>query len=272
MQRAARSTPSTLKQKLSRGDIVTGMQSFSAHPALIEAMGTAGMDFVTVDMEHCPTGIADVVHAVRAAETGGITPFVRIPHMDGSLLGRVLDLGAKGVVIPHASLEICRAAVSAGKYAPRGNRGACPIVRSAGYAPASWATFAEDANDQTMIIPLLEDAAAVDELEDMLALPGVDVIFVGPWDLSISLGVPASNYDHPKLAAVLERAVAAAKKKGKHIMTTVGATIDTQYAGRLVSKGVSLLSFSADIMVFLDACRKIAAVGSDVSKPRAGAA
>jgi 4-hydroxy-2-oxoheptanedioate aldolase len=266
MQRGNRTNPIALKQKLANGQIVTGMQSFSAHPALIEAMGTAGMDFVTVDMEHCPTGITEVVHAVRAAETAGITPFVRIPHMDASLLGRVLDLGARGVVVPHASLETCRAAVSAGKYAPQGNRGACPIVRAAGYAPASWASFAEAANNETMIIPLLEDASAVDELEDMLALPGVDVIFVGPWDLSISLGVPASNYDHPRLASVLERAVAAAKRNGKHIMTTVGATIDTNYAGRLVSKGVSLLSFSADIMVFLDACKKIAAIGSDLRR------
>lgn len=267
MQRAV-PNPTSLKQKLARGDVVTGMQSFSAHPALIEAMGSAGMDFVTVDMEHCPTGITEVVHAVRAAETAGITPFVRIPHMDGSLLGRVLDIGARGVVIPHASLEVCKAAVSAGKYAPRGNRGACPIVRAAGYAPASWASFAETSDNETMIIPLLEDAAAVDEIEDMLALPGVDVIFVGPWDLSISLGVPASNYDHPKLAAVLDRAVAAARKNGKHIMTTVGATIDTNYAARLVGKGVSLLSFSADILVFLDACKRIVAVGEDVRKQR----
>ena len=257
----------TLKQKLARGDVVCGMQTFSAHPGMIEAMGTAGLNFTTIDMEHCPTGIAEVVHAVRAAETAGITPFVRIPQMDASMLGRVLDLGAKGVVIPHASLEVCKAAVDAAKYGPAGNRGACPIVRAAGYSPKSWAEFAENANAQTMVIPLLEDAAAVEELEDMLALPGVDILFVGPWDLSISLGIPAANYDHPKMGTILDRAVAAARKNGKHIMTTVGATIDTTYAARLVGKGVSLLSFSADILVFLDACRRIAAVGKDLGAP-----
>ena len=244
-------------ERLRAGELMLGMQSFSASPPIIESMGTAGMDFVTIDMEHCPTGIAEVVSAVRAAELGGVTPFVRIPQMDPSLLGRVLDLGARGVVIPHANLEICKQAVKAAKFGPVGNRGACPIIRAAGYSPASWDDFAAAANRDTMVIPLLEDKESIDDLEAMLALPGVDAIFMGPWDLSISLGIPAANYDHPVMGAILDRAVAAARKNGKHIMTTVGATTDTTYASRIVAKGVAMISYSADILVFVDACRRI---------------
>lgn len=250
----------SLRQHLASGALAYGMQCFTASPIMIEAMGTAGMQFTTIDMEHTPAGLQEVAHCIRAAENARVTPFVRVPHLEPSTVTRVLDLGAAGVVIPHASLEVCRQAVQAAKYPPMGARGACPVVRATGYAPKNWDEFAASANDGTMVIPLLEDEASIEQTEDMLALPGVDMLFVGPWDLSLSLGIPAANYDHPRMGAVLDRAIAAARKHNKHIMTTVGATIDLEYAGRLVSRGVTLLSFSADVMVFLEAARRITTV------------
>ena len=262
MTRRSGAAASQLREHLGAGRLALGMQCFSASPILIEAMGTAGLHFTTIDMEHCPTGLSEVAHCLRAAEVAGVTAFVRVPRLEPSLITGVLDLGAAGVVIPHASLEICRLAVTAAKYAPLGSRGACPVVRAAGYAPQSWDAFASSSNSGTMIIPLLEDAASIEQMDEMLALDGIDMMFVGPWDLSISMGIPAATYDDPKMGAVLDRAVAAARRHGKHIMTTVGATIDLAYAQRLVSRGVSLISFSADVMVFLEACRGIATLGA----------
>jgi 4-hydroxy-2-oxoheptanedioate aldolase len=259
MQRSG-AAAQALRKHLDSGALAYGMQCFTASPIMIEAMGTAGMHFTTIDMEHCPAGLQEVAHGIRAAENVRLTPFVRVPHLEPSTITRVLDLGAAGVVVPHASLEVCRQAVRAAKYAPLGARGACPVVRAAGYAPQDWHEFAASANSGTMVIPLLEDVESIEQMDDMMALPGIDIMFVGPWDLSLSLGVPAANFDHPRMAEVLDGAVAAARRNGKHVMTTVGATIDLEYASRLVSRGVSLLSFSADVMVFLEAARKITTV------------
>lgn len=232
------------------------MQSFSASPVLVEAMGHAGMDFVVVDMEHCPTGLETLTHLVRAAEATGITPLARVPELEPLTMSRALDVGAAGLVLPHASGARCREALAACRYAPDGHRGACPVVRAAGYLPDDWPSHARRANGAALLIPLVEDAAALDEIETILDVPGIDVVFIGPFDLSISLGLDGADFRHPRMARILADIVAAATRRGKFVMTTVGATIDSDYAGELMAAGVRMLSFSADVAVFLNACRQ----------------
>jgi 4-hydroxy-2-oxoheptanedioate aldolase len=254
---AGRAEPSLL-QRLRVGETLAGMQSFAASPVLVEAMGHAGLDFTIVDMEHCPTGLETLAHLLRAAEASGLVPLVRVPELDASLIGRVLDLGTRGIVLPHASPARCAAALSAARYAPAGSRGACPVVRAAGYLPSDWQAYASTANDEVLVLPLIEDATAVEEIEAILDIEGIDIVFVGPFDLAISLGLPGADYRHAQLAAILARIVRAARERGKFVMTTVGATIDHDYAASLVAAGVRLLSFSADVAVFFTACRRIA--------------
>ncbi len=249
-----------LREKLRAGRTLTGMQCFTASPVMVEAMGQGGLDFTIIDMEHCPTQLETVAHLLRAASASGISPLVRVPDLDIPLIGRTLDLGAQGIVLPHASVARCVAAVRAVRYAPDGDRGACPVVRAAGYLSADWQAHAQRSNQETMVVPLVEDERAVNEIEDIFALDGIEVVFLGPFDLSISMGLQGADYKHPKLAAILDRVVAAAKANNKHVMTTVGATIDHDYAASLVAKGVRLLSFSADVAVFLTACRRIASL------------
>jgi len=256
----ARSTArpaSRLARKLSGRAALTGMQCFTASPVMIECMGEAGFDFTIIDLEHCPTQLETVAHLLRAADAGGVAALVRVPELDGPLIGRVLDLGAQGIVLPHASADRCRAALRAARYAPAGDRGACPVVRAAGYLPADWHAHAESANRDVMVVPLVEDEAAVRDIDAILALDGIDVVFVGPFDLAVSMGLGNADYRHPKLAAILDDVVAAARRHRKHVMTTVGATIDETYAAGLIGRGVRLLSFSADAAVFLAACRRI---------------
>ncbi len=253
-------SPLPLLQRLRAGAVLTGMQSFSASPVMLEAMGHAGLDFVTVDMEHCPTGLETLAHLLRAADASGLAALARVPRLDASEIGRVLDLGAAGVVLPHATVARSREAVRCARYAPLGTRSACPMIRASGYLTTDWTSFAEGAND-TLVVPLIEDEAGVAECEGILDLDGVEVVFVGPFDLSLSMGLAGQDYRHPRLAAALDRIVLAARERGKHVMTTVAATIDHAYAALLVERGVTLLSFSADVGVFHSACRGIAALG-----------
>lgn len=250
----------TLLQRLRAGRILAGMQSFSASPVLVEAMGHAGMDFVVVDMEHCPTGLETLTQLVRAADAAGITPLARVPELEPLTMTRALDVGVAGLVLPHASAGRCREAVAACRYPPQGHRGACPVVRAARYLPSDWAEYARRANEDILVIPLVEDAAALDEIDAILDVEGIDVVFVGPFDLSISLGSGGADYRHPRMAQALKDVVAAAIARGKFVMTTVGATLDSGYAAQLMGAGARMLSFSADVAVFMHACRAAVAV------------
>jgi 4-hydroxy-2-oxoheptanedioate aldolase len=116
------------------------------------------------------------------------------------------------------------------------------------------------ANDEVVIIPLIEDKETLDRIEEMMPLKGVDIFFLGPFDLSIALGVPKATFDHPLMSAALERLVSIARSHGKYVMTSVGDTIDTMYGRSILAKGVRLISYSADALVFLTACRAIAAL------------
>jgi 4-hydroxy-2-oxoheptanedioate aldolase len=101
--------------------------------------------------------------------------------------------------------------VHAARYAPDGERVACPIVRATGYWPDDWSAYAQKANREVLVLPLIEDTAAIDELEAIAAIPGVDGLFIGPYDLLVSVGVPSADFDHPKMSAAFDRAVAACR-------------------------------------------------------------
>jgi 4-hydroxy-2-oxoheptanedioate aldolase len=249
-----------LRERLKNGGTLTGMQCSSASPVIVEAMGASGLDFTIIDMEHCPTGLETLAHLLRAADSVGLLPLVRVPDVERTIIGRSLDLGAAGVVVPRASPERCRDALRFTRYAPAGERGACPVIRSAGYLPADWLAHEHKANSDTLMVPLIEDPAGVERCAEILDLDGVEVVFVGPFDLAVSQGLSGADYRHPVLMDALRKVVEAANARGKYVMTTVGATIDLDYARTLLDAGVRLLSFSADIAVFMGACRRIAAL------------
>lgn len=247
------------RRKLADGKNLVGMMHFTGSPMMIEVMASAGCDFVNIDMEHSPIGIELAAHLIRAADAAGITPFLRVPAVDPGLIKVVLNLGARGIIVPHASVEDCRAAVAAARYEPEGSRGSCPAVRAARYTQPDWAQFTHNENRSVTVIPLLEEKDVVDDAEAILAIDGIDIVFLGPFDFSISLGVPGATFDHPLMAQHLKRLVEQARRHGKYVMTSVGAKIDEAYARSIYAHGVRLISYSADALVFLEACRSIVA-------------
>jgi 4-hydroxy-2-oxoheptanedioate aldolase len=245
----------SLRERFARGDKLTGMIDFIAAPMVIEILARAGIDFVIIDMEHCPTDLGTLAHLIRAADAAGIAPLVRVPEVDPALIKRILNLDVAGLVIPHGSKESCEALVRAARYAPDGKRGACPIVRATGYWPDDWSAYAAKANREIMLLPLIEDQAAIDDFEAIAGVKGIDGFFIGPYDLSVSVGAPGADFDHPKMSAALDRVTALCRQHKRFVVTTVGDRQERDYSRRLVERGVQGLVFATDALVLLQACK-----------------
>jgi len=249
-----------IRAALARGETVTGLILFSGSPMIVELAAAAGIGFVIIDMEHSALDLDRCAHVIRAADAAGITPLVRVPQVDHALIVKLMNLGAAGIVVPHATRDSCLRALDAARYPPDGTRGVCTIVRSAGYAPGDWGQHVRDANTDVMVIPLIEDAATLADFESLASTPGLDVFFIGPTDLSIALGVPHATFDDPKMAAALERVVNTAKQHGKYVMTTIGNRPDADYGHAVIARGVQAVVLGTDGHLFLDACRRLNAI------------
>jgi 4-hydroxy-2-oxoheptanedioate aldolase len=162
--------------------------------------------------------------------------------------------------MPHANRENCAALLKAMRYAPQGERGACQIVRAAGYVRGGWDAYAERANREVMAIALLEEESSIADFDALAAMPGLDVFFVGPTDLSISLGVPGATFDDAKMSAALDTVVASARRHGKYAMTLIGNNLEVEYGKRVARRGVQLIVLGTDGDLFADAIRRMAAV------------
>ena len=185
---------------------------FSPDPAHTEIAARAGFDLVIVDLEHAPLALADVVAHARAARAGGISCWARVGQLDPLAVGRLLDTGVDGVVLPHFGVDpaASRACLAAFQYPPRGTRPACSGVRSAGYGLSDFAAEAERGS-MAEAVALIEDAAVLDRLDEVLAWPGLHAVIPGgPGDLAASLGLPGQG-DHATVRAAVERIVTAAK-------------------------------------------------------------
>ena len=264
-------TDNQVRRKLEHGELVMGMMHFTGSPMLVEVMASANLDFFIIDMEHSPIDLGLAAHLVRTGDAAGITPLARVPQVDPGLIKKLLNLGVRGIVVPHATRESCEAAVRAVRYAPEGTRGSCPAVRQAAYGQSDWQAFTEQANREVLVIPLLEESEVIDDFETLAAMPGLDVFFLGTFDFSVSAGVPGAGLDHPVVAAALERVVRLARAQGKYVMTTVGDNIDTDYAREILARGVQMISYSADALVFRRACQDIAALKVAASETRISA-
>lgn len=178
-------------------------------PQVIELIAGAGFDFVIVDNEHTLINPETLENMVRAADASGIPALVRVPGSAGAEIARVLDAGAQGVVIPRvqaaAAVRLCR-------YAPEGDRGLA-AGRAAGYGNTDLPALLARANQDVLVVPMIEDREGVDAIDDIVSLPGVNMIIEGAADLSQSLGVPWQPR-HPSVRAALEQAQTAARARG----------------------------------------------------------
>jgi 4-hydroxy-2-oxoheptanedioate aldolase len=193
------------KAKLAAGEAVFGCFVRTPEPQLIEYVGLLGWDFLVFDAEHGPLQPREVEDLCRAIEPRGTTPIVRVTTNDTPTILRFLDTGAHGVHVPWVnSAADAEKAVRAVKYTPRGIRGL------AGSRASEWGlrepigAYVQRANRETLVVIQVETQDAVDAIDDYLKVDGIDVLFLGPTDLSQSLGHPG-QLDHPDVLAAMER-------------------------------------------------------------------
>ena len=235
------------KRKLKAGQPAYGVLSTSDDPQLAELFGLAGFDFYMLDAEHGLMDAAQVVNAIRACERVNMTPLIRIGSKDPKLVLQYMDAGMMGVMMPGLeSAEEIRMLVDAVKYSPVGKRG-MGFARAAAYGALGQEAidYINFTNEETMVIPQFEDATLIDRFENMLSQPGVDVVVIGPRDLSLNMGFP-DGPDHPEVQEMIDRVIALCKRAGIAAGITAGTRAD---AAHQVARGARMIITPAQAVI-----------------------
>lgn len=223
-----------------------GIFAKSLDPAFIEIAGRSGLDFVIIDMEHGPVDIARVHDHVRALALTPAQSFVRVPKLDPSLIGAALDSGADGILVPNIqNAEQARQAVNAARFHPEGSRGVCRFVRAAEFGRLPGTDYFPKAN-RAVLACQIEGKQAVDRLDEILAVKGIDIVFIGPYDLSQSLGCPG-EVDSPP---VLEMVSQIARRASEKSMRVAAFSDNSKLTQTLRDCGVTMIACSVDLEIF----------------------
>jgi 4-hydroxy-2-oxoheptanedioate aldolase len=242
--------PNKLRQVLADGRVAFGATTQIPATALVEILGLVGYDFTMIDCEHGLFDMQTAGELIRAAHGANLTPLVRIQKNDPAQILKALDMGAQGVIIPHISnQDQVSQAIEASKY--WGKRGACPLVRAAGYGLWDWQTVQEQADRETMVIPLIEDMHGAEHIREILSVDGIDIVFIGPFDMSVSAGFQG-NVKHPQVLEAIDSVLEACKGRSIPVMHALTGGPDVQ---AWIEKGVRLILQSADSAIFARAHR-----------------
>lgn len=244
-----------LKHKLENGEKPIGIFFDTASEYLMECTGRTGIDFVIIDNEHSPIEAETSARLIRIAENAGVTPLCRVREISRPAILKLLDVGAQGLIIPNVnSTAQVREIISYARYYPVGQRGFCPS-RKDGWGFDGLGSVSETMahfNSETLILPQCETVGALEAIEEIAALDGVDGIFVGPFDLSISMGMPG-DFSNPVFQAALERIINACRAAGKKCILFTGTT---EGVADGFARGFDGMAYSLDAAIFIEALRE----------------
>jgi 2-dehydro-3-deoxyglucarate aldolase len=232
-----------------------------AHPAVAEIMSRAGFDWLAIDLEHSVITIREAEELIRVVELSGVSPLVRLSANDPVQIKRIMDAGSHGVIVPMVnSAADAKQAVEAVMYPPQGKRGV-GLARAQGYG-SRFESYRQWLKHESVIIVQVEHIEAVDNLEAILLVEGVDGFIVGPYDLSGSLGVPG-QFDQPAMKDAMKRVrsigMASGKAIGIHIIEP-----DAEELRQRVDEGYNFLAYSLDIRMLDTACQTgVGSIGSE---------
>jgi len=203
-----------IREKVLAGEFMAGAWCNLASSITVEIAASAGFDWILIDQEHGPGGSETLMRQLQAVGQRSCAPIVRIAWNEMPRFKRALDLGAMGIMVPYIQTATeAQNAVSYLRYPPEGLRGAAASPRATGYG-VNFDTYFSEANHNLLSVHQIETARAIKNLQDIAAVDGVDVLFVGPLDLSISVGMP-KRFDDPEFRQLLSKVAISARKAGK---------------------------------------------------------
>jgi 4-hydroxy-2-oxoheptanedioate aldolase len=244
----------SLRERLDSGETVIGTWSVIPSSTTAEIMGNAGLDFSILDFEHGPLDLDTAQEMSRSLELSGCSPLVRVPRNEESWILRALETGVSGVAVPQITTKQDAAdAVEAVRYHPIGNRGFSPYTRSAGYTSENAEKLPQQKNNSTICMLMIEGKKGINNLDGIVVVPGIDVIYIGTYDLSQSLGHPGEP-THPDVVEQLESVVQRIQNQN----IAVGCLAESKdEIDQWKELGIQLIPYKADCAIINNAIRDV---------------
>lgn len=242
----------SMKKRFQNKDVTIGSWITLGHPSIAEIMARAGFDWLTVDMEHSAITLHEAQQLIQVVELCGVTPLVRVGENNPTLIKRVMDAGAHGVIVPMVNTkDDAEKAVSAVKYPPEGTRGV-GLARAQGYG-TKFDDYKKWVSSESIVVVQIEHIKAVENLKSILTVQGVDAFIVGPYDLSGSLGVPGM-FEHPSVIEAMEEiqkiSSALQINAGYHVVPPKPEIVKEK-----IDSGYNLIAYSVDFLFIGEMCR-----------------
>lgn len=234
-----------VKQLLKNNQFAVGTMVVEIRqPMVMQLLANAGFDFIIIDNEHGPFTIETIADLTRAAQQVGLAPIVRVPEITYPYIAQSLDAGAQGIMIPRVTgPEQVRQAISMMKYPPQGRRGSAQTRGYTRFQSGAVSQVMAEANRQTMLVVQIETSEALENIEAIVSVPGVDATLIGPTDLSIALGVPG-QFDNPVMEAAIEKTILMSLQHGVIPALHIN---NLDLAAKWAKHGMRMLSYSAEI-------------------------
>lgn len=246
-----------MKKKLRNNEFVMGMMAYAGNPSLIEIIGYSGFDYIVIETEHNPITLDDkAMHLIRAAELAGMTPLMRVSAQDPGQIHKALDMGCQGIFVVHVnSKEDAKKVVEAVKYPPIGTRASGEGRYLGRYRYAlDRKTYSDYWNNESIVMFLVESKIGVDNLEEIVTVPGIDVIGIGQGDLSLDLGNWTGRFKNNECVKAVEKLLSLCKPRGIAVRD-IFSDIDT--AKKWSDKGVRVLEWGSDLGNFENKIKEI---------------
>ncbi len=244
----------TVKRALAAGDVAIGTMMFEfATPGIGRIAAEAGAAFVMYDMEHSGWSIETIRMLMATTRAADTVPLVRVPAIQYHLLARPLDAGAMGLMIPMVETEAqARSIVRSARYAPDGARGMAFAIAHDDYVDGDIVAKMRSANDEVLLIAQIETVAGVDQVDRIAAVDGIDVLWIGHFDLTASLGIPG-QFEHPDYLRSVDRVLDACHRNGK----TAGIMATDVASGQsLLRQGFRAIAFGGDLWIYGQALKE----------------
>jgi 4-hydroxy-2-oxoheptanedioate aldolase len=241
-----------LKKKLKSGQRVFGTWSMLSSPAVMNVIGEAGLDFVIIDMEHGPMGFETAENQLYATEAAGCTPIIRLGDDSEATILRALEIGTQSLLVSHVSdADQANRIVQAARYHPEGCRGLSPFTRNHGYGDENLPAKLQRANADMFVGVLVEGEDGIRNIPEIASVPGLDMVYLGIYDISASIGIPG-ELDDPRVLNMLRECAAAVNKKG---LVAGSVARDRNYIRVMYEAGFRFISYRVDCAILRDGFR-----------------